>query len=296
MFKKLTFFLILVLLLLPCRLLVQAQNSPQLNQQINEFSLAGYGEKGKKRWDISGKSADISEKVVKLDKVESNLYGEKENIKLTADKGDFDKTDGKVHLEKNVVITTSSGAKLTTESLDWDKKSELVSTKDTVNIKRDNISGTAQGAKGHPNLNQVTLEKEVKVDIEEAAGKVGANRNKTIITCDGPLEIDYAKNMATFKNNVRVETRESSITSDVMEVFFVSPKKEKNKEATKNMIMMGTQIDKIVCQGNVKITDGENVSYSEVAIYNAREKKITLAGRPRLVINSTEGMNASSGN
>ena len=64
-----------------------------------------------------------------------------------------------------MVITTSSGAKLTTDSLDWDRKNHLVTTKDTVNIERDNMITTAQGAKGEPDLNKVTLEKDVTVNI-----------------------------------------------------------------------------------------------------------------------------------
>jgi LPS export ABC transporter protein LptC len=94
-------------------------------QQIADFSLAGYGEQGKKSWDLAGQSADIYQDAVKLNDVTGNVYGKEEDVKLTADKGDFNKKDGKVHLEKNVVITTSTGAKLTTESNgsgDWCKR------------------------------------------------------------------------------------------------------------------------------------------------------------------------------
>jgi hypothetical protein len=51
-----------------------------------------------------------------------------------------------------------------------------------------------------------------------------------------------------------------------------------------------------VAEGNVKIVRGENVSYSEEAVYTAADRKITLLGRPKLIIYSTEGMNASFGN
>ena len=58
-------------------------------QQINDFPISGYGDKGKKSWDVSGKSADIFEDKVNLDDVKGNLYGEGDNVKLTADKGVF---------------------------------------------------------------------------------------------------------------------------------------------------------------------------------------------------------------
>ena len=74
------------------------------DQQINDFSLAGYGDRGKKSWDIAGKSADIFQEEVKLKDVDGNLYGKDENVNLTAKTGNFNKKDGKVHLEKDVVI------------------------------------------------------------------------------------------------------------------------------------------------------------------------------------------------
>jgi lipopolysaccharide assembly outer membrane protein LptD (OstA) len=59
---------------------------------------------------------------------------------------------------------------------------------------------------------------------------------------------------------------------------------------------MGSKIEKIVARGNVKITRGENVSYSDEATYTALDKKITLSGSPKLIIYSTEEMSASFGN
>ncbi|MCX5714339.1 MAG: LPS export ABC transporter periplasmic protein LptC, partial [Candidatus Omnitrophica bacterium] len=90
-----------------------SKSSQDSDQQISDFSLAGYGEKGKKSWDLNGKTADIFDDVVKLKDIKGNLFSEQEHVVLLADKGDFNKADGKVHLEDNVVITTSSGAKLT---------------------------------------------------------------------------------------------------------------------------------------------------------------------------------------
>jgi LPS export ABC transporter protein LptC len=267
------------------------------DQQIRDFSLSGFGEKGKKAWDLSGKSADIFDEVVKLKDVIGNLYGEKENIQLTADKGDFNKVNAKVHLEDNVVITTSSGTKLTTESLDWDRKKQLVSTKDQVNIERENMITEALGAYGQPNLNKVTLEKDVTVNINPATNPNTASglKDKIIITCDGPLEIDYEKNIATFKNNVKVENKDSSIYSDIMDVYFMASDKS-NPKADSNAIIMGSKIEKIVSRGNVKIVRGENTSYSDEAVYTAADKKIVLSGKPKLIIYSTEGLNAPTGN
>lgn len=295
MYRQLS--LILFLFLLFGNTFVRETPAQEADQQISEFSLSGYGDKGKKSWDISGKSADIFDKLIKLKDVIGNLYGEKEDINLTADKGDFDKAEGKVHLEQNVVITTSGGAKLTTDSLDWDRKNKLVTTEDTVHITRDNMVTTAKGVVGEPDLNKITLQKEVKVDIlpvkEEPAE---AEKNKTIITCDGPLEIDYAKNIATFKNNVKVDTKDNLIYSDIMDVYFTASDKDNSQAADEAPAMMGAKIQKIIAHGNVKIVRGENVSYSEEAVYTALDKRIVLTGKPKLIIYSTEGLSASFGN
>ena len=308
----------------------EEQKPQESDQQIMDFSLSSFGEKGKKAWDLSGKSADIFSDVIKLKTVVGNLYGKDENIQLTADKGDFDKAQSKIHLQENVIITTSSGAKLTTDSLDWDRKNQLVTTKDRVNIEKGNMVTTASGAHGEPNLKKVSLEKDVTVNINPATdekNKESSVKKKIVITCDGPLQIDYDKNIATFNKNVRVDTQDSIIQSDIMDVYFGStakdtkgtpgqkiaketpvsnttkeaaaPKKEKAAAAMGGIMgsATGSKIDKIVARGNVKITRGENVSYSDEAIYSALDKKITLTGRPKLILYSAEDMkNASFGN
>ena len=264
------------------------------DQQINDFSLAGYGDKGKKTWDIAGKTADIFADNVKLKKITGNMYGD-ENVKLTADKGDFNKAEGKMHLEQDVVITTDSGARLTTDSLDWDRKNDLVATPDKVNIVRENMIAEAIGATGKPALSKVSLEKEVKVQILPASEKdkpPATEEEKIVITCDGPLSIDYEKNFATFNNNVKVERQDSQIYSDKMDIYF--NRNTGNKESKPGI--MNSKIDKIIARGNVKIVRGLNISYSDEAIYSALDNKITLSGRPKLILYSTEKMDAPSGN
>ncbi|MDO8661951.1 MAG: LPS export ABC transporter periplasmic protein LptC [Candidatus Omnitrophota bacterium] len=271
------------------------------DQQIGDFSLSGYGDKGKKSWNIAGKTADIFTDEVKLKDVDGNLYGKDEDVNLTAKTGNFNKKDGKVHLEKDVVITTSKGAKLTTDSMDWDRNKQLVTTEDKVNIAKDNMNITGTGAHGEPNLKKLALNKDVTVDInptQSSAAKSDelAVKDKVTITCDSSLEIDYEKNIATFNKNVLVDRGDSQIYSDIMHLYFSAGKDTKQADKTPGL-MGNNKIDKIVAQGNVKIVRGENTSYSEEAVYTASDKKIVLSGRPKLVFYSTEDLkNASFGN
>ena len=299
MFKTITLVFILISWPALCPA-VQEQPGQESDQQISDFSLVGYGERGKKTWDLSGKSADIFDDVVKLKDIVGNMYNEKENVKLTADTGDFKKTDNSVHLEKNVVLTTSSGAKLTTNSLDWDRKNNLIYTKDLVNIQRDAMTTTAVGARSEPGLSQVKLEKDVNVQMMPPVSSTQAPQargSKVIITCDSSLDIDYAKNIATFNDNVKVDREGSQIYADKMDVYFISDKGKAPKETDKSGLGLSGKIDKILARGNVKIVRGENISYSDEAIYSATENKITLTGKPKIVIESTEDFkNAPLGN
>ncbi|HNX80862.1 MAG TPA: LPS export ABC transporter periplasmic protein LptC [Candidatus Omnitrophota bacterium] len=263
------------------------------DQQINDFSLSGYGERGKKTWDLSGKSADIFDDTVKLKDITGNMFGEKENVRLTADKGDFNKAQGTVHLEKNVVITTTSGATLMTESLNWDRQKELVTTPDKVQITKESMVTTATGAKGEPGLNKMTLEKDVVVTIQaQPKGEVKKTGGPALdqpvtVTCDGAMEVDYGKNIARFNTNVKADKGDSVIFCDVLELYFGKDTKKETRLADAANPMAGSSIDKIVCLGNVKIVRGQNVSYSEEAVYSALDQKITLTGKPKLVIYST---------
>ncbi|MDD4909787.1 MAG: LPS export ABC transporter periplasmic protein LptC [Candidatus Omnitrophica bacterium] len=258
-------------------------------QQMEEFSIAGFGEQGKKTWQLNGKNADIYSSNIKLTDIVADMYGDQDDITLTADRGSFDKANGKMHLESNVVATTKSGAKMTTDSLDWDREKQLVTTPDRVNVYRENMHTQGTGAEGKTDLQTVTLQKDVKVEIEPKEGEKA--QGTVTITCDGALEVDYGKEVAVFNENVKADDGENQIYSDRMDVHFsmsgeVDPKTGQKKGSIK----------KIVAEGNVKIVKGENESYAQKAEYIAEEKRVVLTGRPKLMILSEGGgLDASFG-
>lgn len=273
---------------------INAQQELGTEQQFSEFNLVSYGEKGKKLWEIDGKSADILSDIVKLTQIVANVYGAEEDINIKADSGSFDKNENKMHLQDNVVITTNKGAKMVTDSLDWDRKAELVTTKDTVNLESKSMIAQGQGAQAEPNLKKFNLEKDVKVQIkpeDEKTSKKDVLKNRIDITCDGPMEVDYNNNLAVFKNKVCVDDGTMQLYSDTMDVHFSTTGAKSSSDDKSGS--MGGSIIKIVAKGNVRIVRGENTSYSQEAVYLAQDKKIILSGKPKLVIYSTEGINAS---
>jgi LPS export ABC transporter protein LptC len=272
----------------------QTGAAPADNQQMSDFSLSGFGDRGKKAWDIAGKSADIGSQVINLKDIISNYYAENDTVKLTAQNGNFNRLEGNIHLENDVVVTTSSGARMTTDALDWDRKRQIVQTDRAVEVQKSNMVITGQGAQGFPDLNKLNLDKDVRVKINEppADQQLGSGIKKIEITCDGSLQVDYQKNIATFNDNVRVVTSDGEITSDQMEVYF-SAGSGQTPKSLDDMSAVGSKIERILARGKVTITRGQNVSYSDQAVYSALDNKITLIGRPKLIIYSSEGLNAS---
>ena len=91
----------------------------------------------------------------------------------------------------------------------------------------------------------------------------------TVITCDGPLDIDYEKNLAVFNNNVKIVDEKGEVTSNRLDAYL-------NRQ-TKAIV-------KAIAKGEVKILRNNNYSYSDEAVYLAREHKVVLTGRPKIVI------------
>lgn len=255
-------------------------------QQMEDFNITGYGVKGEKTWDIQGASMDMAGKDVNISDITAHLYGEKENMVLTADEGRFDRETGVVRLTKNVKATTDAGAELKTDSLDWSQRDQVVLTEDRVSITKGDITATGRGISAHPDFKVAKLENDVKLTLEQkkkessSSGEAGGQKGRMTITCDGPMELDYEKQYATFEKNVKVEgdTEQGTMIADKMTLAFDQDTK---------------QIKKMTAEGHVKIVKGENVSESDGAVFTAQDKKLILTGRPKLVFYSGEGFDVS---
>ena len=124
-----------------------AVNRPS-SQQLQGFNLNGYNNNGEKAWDVNGTKADISDTNIQITNVDANFYGNQQ-ANLTADHGTIDKTNGNVHLQDNVVITSKDrGTQMTTDTLDWNRNKDLVSTQDPVKIVDEQGVVTGQGMIG----------------------------------------------------------------------------------------------------------------------------------------------------
>jgi len=214
--------------------------SDSVNHKVLSFNLEGLSERGTKKWDVKGDSAEaISENEVKLDNIVASAYGEEAEAIITADKGVYDRSKNNVKLEQNVHATIEA----------------------TKGFAGDFVEGSGQ----------------MDSSKTDAAGaKAGEKKkSKTVITCDGEVQFDYEKNQAYFLKNVKVVSEDGTIDADKLTVY-LDPTTRRLKE--------------IVADGNVKIVRGDNTTFSQKASYSESEKKVTLSGRPKLVLSPEGGM------
>jgi LPS export ABC transporter protein LptC len=250
-------------------------------QQMLDFNLAGYGAKGQKTWEVQGGSMDMQGNDVKINDITAHMYGVKDSMVVTADHGSMDKANGIVYLTDNVRAVADSGAEMNTDSLSWAQKEQRISTDDQVHITKDNMTASAKGLEANPDFKVAKFGKDVQVTLDDKKEKVkkdssqspgiGFGTGRVVITCEGPMELNYEKNTAVFEKNVKVEgdSGQGTMFADKMTIIFSSEAK---------------QIDKLVAQGNVKIVRGENTSYSDGLIFTGADKRLVLTGRPKLVM------------
>ncbi len=243
--------------------------------EINGFSLVQYEEGGAKKWELSGKTAELEGDKVKINEISALAFGDRSALKLKAREGNFDRESEVVRLKENVIIKSTDGTRLTSDSLDWYAETKDVWTESPVNIRKSDFEVEGVGAVCNLVDKTAELKKDVKANVNSEASSpaVSGDRNKsrTTITCDGPLEINYNKNRAIFRNNVKVEDPQGNIFADRIDVYF--------DEDTR-------KIKSVVASGNVRLVNGENVTYSEKAIYLVEQGRIVLPKRPKLVIQS----------
>lgn len=229
--------------------------------RVYSFSFSKYATTGNKEIEIEGDSADVFTKNVLLKNVIAKAYAEESPVTITADKGVIDKTTSVVHLEKNVVATTENGTRLLTEALDILPNKKMLETDRQAEVKRDNISIEGEGARGDSRLKRVRFKQKVTVMVKNPESKSGV---PTVITCDGPLIVDYDKNIARFHDNVLASDERGKLRADSMDVYY-------NKDSRR--------VAKIVAVGNVVVENPDgNQTLSDNVTYLAEEGRIILGG------------------
>jgi len=239
----------------------KATKQKEETQKVYFFSFAKYNSTGGKEIEIEGDSANILADTVDLLNVVAKAYADETPVTITADKGRYEKKANMVHIEQNVVATTQDGTRMTTQELDIYPEKHILQNEVQTIVRKNNINVDGVGAWGDTNLKRVKFKKNVTVIVQPDKG---ATEDPTVITCDGPLELDYSRNIAYFKDNVVAKDHRGTLYADTMDVYY----SKQNKK-----------VSKIVAKGNVVIENPDgNKTYSDSVIYLADEGRVILGG------------------
>ncbi|MBI3318958.1 MAG: LPS export ABC transporter periplasmic protein LptC [Candidatus Omnitrophica bacterium] len=231
---------------------------------ISTFTLVGHSENGRRKWKVEGETADLMAETVELSPVRATTFGQIE-MNLTAKKGWFHKPTRDIRLREDVVVTTSDGAWLTANSFNWKAQEETGTTDDWVTMTRPGMKVVGQAGVVYPKLKRLRLLKQVTVTLLGEKGK-------TLVTCEGPMEVDYHHHKARFWRNVIVEDSKGTIRSDRMDVAL-----EPNTH----------QLTRASFYGHVQIHQENRVATSHRANYWQPLGKTMLTGHPRLLMASS---------
>lgn len=251
--------------------------SPNATQQMSGFTLTGYKDDGTKRWTLEGQGATADGDVVTIQRPDAVGFDVERTAYLTASLAHVNQTNRHVQMEHDVTIHTSDGLWFTSPMLNWMPDQNQMETDHPVRIETDHMLLRGRGAKGLTQLKQTTLFKDVELVLNPSdhdAVVPGAPVKQVTITCDGPLAFDYGNNIATFEQNVHVKDPNGDLYSDKL-VAYLDQKTHtiRYAEAT----------------GRVRIHQNQNTALSERAVYEPAIGKITLLGKPSLLVYPSDG-------
>ena len=243
---------------------------------MSAFTLTGYAQDGTKRWVLNGTGAHVDGTVVTILRPDGIGYEPERTATLTAGAAQMNQTTRHVRLEHDVTIHTSDGLWLTAPVLHWIPDENQMATDSPVRIETDHMLLRGRGLEGLTQLKRATIARDIELvlnpsDADEppAAGA----RRQVVITCDGPLAFDYERNIATFEQNVHVQDPRGDLYADRLVAYL---------DGKTHTIRYADAI------GRVRIHQHQNTALSERAVYEPASGKITLVGRPSLLVYPSE--------
>lgn len=247
-----------------------AESNPTAAQQMSEFTLTGYGVDGSKRWVLQGQGASIENGFVTIHRPDGIGYEPSRTAYLTASVAQVNQANRHVRMEHEVTIHTSEGLWFTTPILHWMPDRNEMATEHPVRIETDHMLLRGRGAQGFTQLKQMTVLRDIELVLNPSdQDSPGGGPKQVTITCDGPLAFDYEHHIATFEQNVHVRDPSGDLYSDQLIAYL---------EPDTHTIRYAEAI------GRVRIHQQQSTALSERAIYEPVVGKITLVGKPSLLI------------
>ena len=116
---------------------------------------------------------DAKTQNAELEDVHAKLYQEDGSfVELKAKRGFYDNQSGDIHVEGEVEVTDSEGSKLTSGTLDWHGKEEILIATDKVKISKDDMRAYGDRAEARNGLRRFNLKGNAHVlkGVKESAG------------------------------------------------------------------------------------------------------------------------------
>lgn len=239
-----------------------AGTSASAGDQVETFTLASYGDDGRTRWQVLGQTADIVGELIALSDVTATTYGPKTTVTLTARDGTFNRQTQRVQLNHAVRAVTSDGTVMTTESLVWDAEQQAALSDVRTTVTRQDLVVQGDGAVGTPQLKRVRFLRRVRVEAAPS----------TVVTCAGPLVVDYGRSRARFWRAVHVQDPRGEIWADRMDLRW-HPTTHRIRD--------------VQCWGHVRVRRPAQESRSARALYRQPDGLMVLIGHPQIMVRET---------
>lgn len=245
-------------------------DSTEAPQRMDRFTMVGYSPEGAKEWDLEGHGAVAEGAVVTIQRPHAIGYDRERTSDITASLAHVDQQTHHIRLEHDVTIHTSDGLWVMAPQLYWLSDRDEMRTEEPVRIETDHMLIRGRGAVAHAELKTAIVERDIELVLNpsdgEAAGQPPAH---VTITCEGPLEFEYEKGIATFHTNVHVNDHQGDLYTDTL-IAYVDQKTHTIRYAD--------------AFGRVRIVQGPHTAHGDHAVYEPALAKVTLLGSPYLVL------------
>jgi KDO2-lipid IV(A) lauroyltransferase len=247
---------------------------PPAAQQMSGFTLTGYEDDGTKRWELEGQGARVDGQIVTILQPRAVGRDPGRTAYLTASAAQINQGDRHVRMEHDVTIHTSDGLWLTSPVLHWIPDRDEMATDQPVRLETDHMVVRGYGASGQTQLKRAVILRDIEMVLNPSDHDLPGGAQQVTITCDGPLSFDYEHHIATFEDNVHVKDPKSGdLYSDKLIAYL---------DERTHTIRYAEAI------GRVRIHQQQNTALSERAVYEPAIGKITLVGRPSLLVYPAE--------
>ncbi|MDP3767839.1 MAG: LPS export ABC transporter periplasmic protein LptC, partial [Dehalococcoidia bacterium] len=260
-----------------------ADRSP--DREMDRFTLSSFRADDTRKWELQGQGAVVEGKIISVLKPDGVGYDQARSARMTAGAAQVNQDSRYIRLEYEATIHTSDGLWFTSPVLYWMPDQHRFETDNPVRIETDRMLLRGRGSHGSTALKHATILRDIELVMppgegQGAPGAGGPSKKHVTITCDGPLEFDYEHHIATFRNNVRVQDASGDLYSDVLVAY---------------LNQAGRTIRYAEATGRVRIVQQHNTATSHKAVYQPSLGKITLVGRPSLLVYPSGGAEPSLG-